>query len=98
MALIVAPEPPLANWFTALDEQMQRAAGFFADRPVVANLAAALGDGASLVEVLDSLEARDLRVIGVEGIEAGKLGGTRWERLPNLMQRLDERRQAADRV
>jgi len=94
MALVVAPEPPLEDWFSALDEQMQRAAGFFADRPVIANLAAALDADAGLPAVLDALRARELRIIGVEGIDPALLDGTAWDDLPNLMQRLDERREA----
>ena len=47
MALIVAPEAPLEPWLAALDEQMRRSAGFFADRPIIANLAA-INDGSQI--------------------------------------------------
>jgi len=84
MALVVAPEPPFADWFAALDQQMRGAAGFFADRPVVADLAAVFDDvGQEAVLVaLDGLTDRGLRVIGVEGVRPMLLAGTRWERLP----------------
>jgi septum site-determining protein MinC len=45
MALVVSPEYPMANWFAALDHQMLGAAGFFVDRPIVANLATTLEEG-----------------------------------------------------
>lgn len=87
MALIVAPEYPMADWFAALDQQMRGAAGFFIDRPIVANLAATLETGGpeAVHIVLEGLEARDLRLIGVEGVAAPLLAGTRWERLPKTL-------------
>src|ERR1700731_3824574 len=86
MALIISPELPLGNWFSVLDQQMQRSAGFFTDRPVIANLAGALGAEEGLEAVLDALDERSLRVIGIEGIDPELLAGTRWERLPKLSQ------------
>lgn len=92
MALIVAPEAPFEDWLTALDQQMERSAGFFADRPVVANLAATAAAGIAPESMLDALEARELRIIGVEGIDAGVLTGTRWARLPKFAQGRDAAR------
>lgn len=99
MALVIAPESPFAQWFAALDEQMRSAAGFFSDRPVVADLAAVLEDvGPEAVLVaLDGLEARGLRVIGVEGVRPALLAATRWGRLPtNLHGRDVAREPSAD--
>jgi septum site-determining protein MinC len=96
MALIVAPETPLAAWLAALDQQMRRAADFFADRPVVANLAAvfaAEGEQEAVLSALDALVARDLRVIGVEGIDPALLAHTRWARLPTTLQGRDVKRE-----
>src|SRR4029079_15232578 len=58
MALVIAPEPPFANWFAALDQQMRRSAGFFADRPVVVDLGA----------VFESV-GRDAIPVALDGIE-----------------------------
>jgi septum site-determining protein MinC len=99
MALVIAPEPPFTQWFAALDDQMRSAAGFFSDRPVVADLAAVLEDvGQEAVLIaLDGLEARGLRVIGVEGVRPTLLAATRWGRLPtNLHGRDVEREPSAD--
>lgn len=87
MALIVAPDYPMADWFAALDHQMRGAAAFFIDRPIVANLAATLESGGpdAVHIVLEGLEARNLRLIGVEGVAAPLLAGTRWERLPKIL-------------
>jgi septum site-determining protein MinC len=91
MALVVAPEFPMTNWFAAFDQQLRSAADFFADRPVVADLAATLEEGGpeALLIVLDGLEARNLRLVGVEGVDAALLAGTRWERLPKALHGRD---------
>ena len=89
LALVVAPEAPLGPWFLALDEQIGRSAGFFADRPVIANLADALGPGRGAADfraALDGLDARGLRVVGVDGIDPKLLAGTPWARLPLIVQ------------
>lgn len=99
MALVIAPEAPFGEWFAALDQQMRSAAGFFSDRPIVADLAAILEDvGQEAVLVaLDGLEARGLRVIGVEGVRPTLLAATRWGRLPtNLHGRDVAREPSAD--
>lgn len=91
MALVVSPEPPFTDWFAALDQQMQRSAGFFADRPVVVDLGAVLDSvGREAVPVaLDGLEERGLRVIGADGVAPGALAGTRWARLPTSLHGRD---------
>jgi septum site-determining protein MinC len=86
MALVVAPEFPMGDWFAALDRQLLSAPGFFYGRPVIVDLSAAVGDagpGAAAI-VLDGLEARDLRLVGVEGVDPALLAGTPWARLEAL--------------
>jgi septum site-determining protein MinC len=74
----------------------RRAAGFFADRPVIANLSAVQADEtADLAALLDALEARNMKLVAVEGTESARLTGTRWERLTNLRQRLEDTRETA---
>lgn len=91
MAMVVTPEAPTATWFAAFDQQMGRAANFFADRPVVANLEATLEEGGpdAVLIVLDGLDARGLRLVGIEGVDARLLAGTRWERLPKTLHGRD---------
>jgi septum site-determining protein MinC len=89
MALVVAPDWPLEDWLAALDEQLRRTAGLFGHRPVVANLGAAFEAGVgpkSVLSALDALAARDLRVIGVDGVDRAWLAGTRWAWLPIIPQ------------
>jgi septum site-determining protein MinC len=80
-ALVVAPEPPLADWFAALDGQIRAAADLFEGRPVVVDLrAVAAEDRETLLIVLDGLEARELHIAGVEGAPNALLAGSRWAR------------------
>jgi septum site-determining protein MinC len=92
MALTVAPTAPLKAWLAALDQHLGRTAALFADRPIVADLSAAAERGqgqdqrqACILAALDGLAARNLRVIGVQGIDAALLAGTRWARLPTIL-------------
>ncbi|HEX4742876.1 MAG TPA: septum site-determining protein MinC [Caulobacteraceae bacterium] len=101
LALTVAPEAPLERWFEALDDHMARSAGFFVGQPVVAALdALALIDEAArtVLEALDGLVARGLRVIGIEGIDAVLLAGTRWQGLPAIRNGRDVARGAEELV
>ena len=83
LALVLAPEFPMSDWFAAFDRQLNAAPGFFADRPIVADLRPALAEGGpqAIGLVLDTLALRDLKLIGAEGVEARHLAGTPWERL-----------------
>jgi septum site-determining protein MinC len=80
-ALVVAPEPPLVDWFAALDGQIRTAPDLFEGRPVVVDLRAVAAEGReTLLIVLDGLEARDLHLASVEGAPKALLAGTRWAR------------------
>jgi septum site-determining protein MinC len=86
MAIVLAPALPLGEWFTALDDQLRRAAGFFADKPVIANLTSVLDAEEGPEAVLEALDERGLSLIGIEGIEPALLDGTKWERLTKHSQ------------
>jgi len=86
LALIIAPEAPLDAWFAALDQHLGRAAALFAGRPVIVDLAGTADAADLAVQALDGLMARELRIIGVEGIEADLLAGTRWDGVPTVTQ------------
>lgn len=86
MALILVPEQPVTGWLAALDVHMQRAPGYFAQKPVVVNFLALLNDPADPATLLYALEARKLTLIGVEGVDRARLSGTRFATLPDLRQ------------
>jgi septum site-determining protein MinC len=70
MALVLAPEPPSEDWLGELDQLTQRSPGFFGGRPVVLDLSAMRPTPRSFTALLAELEARKVRVIGVEGCDA----------------------------
>lgn len=86
MALALTPEPPLAIWFSALDDHLRDARGLFTDRAVIVDLTLAAAEGREAVLImLDGLEGRGLRVIGLEGARPGLLDGTHWARMPTQL-------------
>jgi septum site-determining protein MinC len=90
MALVLSPEFPFGDWFAALDRQLAGAPGFYEGRPVVADLAAlATLERESLPVVLDGLAARNLRIVGVEGVPPARLAGTRWADAPTSLNGRD---------
>ncbi|RAK55595.1 septum site-determining protein MinC [Phenylobacterium soli] len=91
LALVLAPQFPMAEWFGDLDREMAEAPRFFAHRPVVVDLAAiaSAGPEAPMI-VLEGLEARGLRLVGVEGVSASSLAGTRWAGLAETLPGRDQ--------
>jgi septum site-determining protein MinC len=91
VALVVAPEFPIGDWFEALDRLLRGAPAVFADRPVVVDLAATLAEGGpeGVGIVLDGLEARELKLVGAVGVEPKVLAAARWERLATRLQGRD---------
>lgn len=74
IALALTPETPIADWLTGLDQQIARAPGFFAGKPVVLDLSLTQLHGPGLRAFVSELRERGIRVLGVEGIEAELLG------------------------
>lgn len=58
------------DWLGELDAQMERSPSFFEGKPVVLDLSSAGLQEPGLRALLQELRARDIRVIGLEGVEA----------------------------
>ena len=91
LALVVAPEFPMGDWFAALDRLQRGAPAMFADRPVVVDLRATVAEGGAEAVgiVLDGLEARGLKLVAAEGVEPKVLAAARWGRLAARVQGRD---------
>lgn len=91
LALTLAPEFPMSDWFAAFDRQVGGAPSFFAGRPIVVDLRATVAEGGPEAAplVLEGLEARNLKLIGVEGVDSRVLAGTPWERLATRLHGRD---------
>jgi septum site-determining protein MinC len=68
MAFAFAPQPPITDWLAALDATLQRSKSFFAGHPVALDLSAVQLSPAEIAELVGALEARGIRVLGIEGI------------------------------
>jgi septum site-determining protein MinC len=68
-AMVLAPEPPLADWLAELDAWLARSPGFFFGRPVVLDLAVLQPGKQGVAELLQNLAERNIKVMGIEGAE-----------------------------
>jgi septum site-determining protein MinC len=80
MALVLAPEPPLDEWMSALDAQIERSPSFFEGRPVLVDLAALPADQPDVAGLIESLRARGIRIVGTEGAHPSWQGVESWGR------------------
>jgi septum site-determining protein MinC len=74
LALVLAPEAPLADWMAELDSWNAKSPGFFLARPVILDLSAFTIEKDALASLVADLFERDIRIMGVEGVDASKLG------------------------
>lgn len=78
MALVLAPEPPVADWLAALDAQIGRAPSFFDARPVIVDLAALPRDQPDVAGLIGAMVERGIRVIGTEGAHPSWRDVAKW--------------------
>jgi septum site-determining protein MinC len=74
MALVFAPEPPLDEWFSELDDWCKRSPGYFVGRPIILDVSALPLDKEGLSKLIADLSEREIRIMGVEGTKASWLG------------------------
>lgn len=70
LALVLAPEKPIADWLADLDAWSERSPSFFAGRPVILDLAGLELGEAEITDLLAELAKRDIRIMALEGVEA----------------------------
>ena len=78
MALVLAPEPPLAGWLAALDAQIARAPAFFDARPVLLDLAGLPREQPDVAGLISAIAGRGIRIIGTEGAHPSWKGVEKW--------------------
>ena len=83
MAIVLAPESPIDDWLIRLDDQTRRAPEFFNERPVVLDFSA-MPPETDFSQVISTLKARDLGIIGIEGVAPELLDTEHWG-LPRLL-------------
>ncbi|HEX8663292.1 MAG TPA: septum site-determining protein MinC [Beijerinckiaceae bacterium] len=74
MALVLAPEPPVAAWLEGLDALMARSPGFFSGRAIVVDVSGLPQLKADLTHLIAELNGRGVRIMGIEGADPALLG------------------------
>ena len=74
LAFVLAPDPPFDEWLAELDQRLLHQSAFFTNRPVILDLAALMPTMAETQRVVAAVEARGLRLVAVEGVNADWVG------------------------
>lgn len=73
VAFVFCPVVPIAGWLDEIDATLARSPGFFVGRPVVLDLSAVDLSPTAIAHLVTSLEQRNVRVHGIEGVDAAHL-------------------------
>jgi septum site-determining protein MinC len=74
IAFVLMPEPPLFEWLAKLDEWTSQFAGYFIGKPVVLDVSAIVLSNNAIVHLIGELQNRNIRIMGLEGIEHSDCG------------------------
>jgi len=81
VAFVFAPIVPIVDWLADIDATLDRSPGFFVGKPIVLDLSAVDLSRAAIAHLVVSLEKKNIRVLGIEGVDATLLTPT----LPPLL-------------
>jgi septum site-determining protein MinC len=70
---VFCPVVPIAGWLDEIDATLARSPGFFVGKPVVLDLSAVDLSQTAIAHLLTSLEQRNIRVLGIEGVDSARL-------------------------
>lgn len=73
VAFVFSPVVPIVSWLELLDTTLARSPGFFAGKPVVLDLSALDLSASAILHLVKNIEARNIRILGIEGIDAERL-------------------------
>ena len=73
VAFVFCPVVPIAGWLDEIDATLARSPGFFVGKPVVLDLSAVDLSQPAIAHLVASLEQRNIRVLGIEGVDAAHL-------------------------
>jgi septum site-determining protein MinC len=69
VAFVFSPVVPVAGWLEEVDTTLARSPGFFVGKPVVLDLSALELSSSGITHLVSSLEQRNIRVLGLEGVD-----------------------------
>jgi septum site-determining protein MinC len=73
VAFTFCPVVPIAGWLEEIDATLARSPGFFVGKPVVLDLSAVDLSQSAIAHLIKSLEQRNIRILGIEGVNAAQL-------------------------
>ena len=76
VAFVFSPVVPVIEWLADIDATLARSPGFFVGKPVVLDLSALDLSTSAIAHLIVSLEKKNIRVLGIEGVEPGSLTPT----------------------
>jgi septum site-determining protein MinC len=71
---MLTPEPPVWDWLADLNGWISQAPGYFVGKPVILDLSAVTLSNSAIVQLVSELLAREIRVMGLEGIDPHEAG------------------------
>ena len=76
VAFVFSPVVPIVDWLAEIDATLSRSPGYFVGKPIVLDLAAVDLSSSAIAHLLGSLNERNIRVLGVEGVAEERLAAT----------------------
>jgi septum site-determining protein MinC len=73
VAFVFAPVVPIVEWLSEIDATLATSPGFFVGKPVVLDLSGVDLSRPAIAHLVGNLEQRNIRVLGIEGVDADRL-------------------------
>ena len=73
VAFVFSPTVPIVAWLEEIDATLAHSPGFFVGKPVVLDLSAVDLSQSAIAHLVTSLEQRNIRILGIEGVDAACL-------------------------
>jgi septum site-determining protein MinC len=73
LAFVFSPVVPIMEWLEDIDATVARSPGFFVGKPVVLDLSAFELSRPAITHLIVSLEKKNIRILGIEGVDAAQL-------------------------
>ena len=73
VAFVFSPVVPIVDWLGEIDNTLARSPGYFVGKPIVLDLSAVDLSGPAIAHLLGNLGERNIRVLGIEGVDEERL-------------------------
>jgi septum site-determining protein MinC len=76
VAFVFSPVVPIVDWLGEIDATLARSPGYFVGKPIVLDLSAVDLSNSAIAHLLGSLGERNIRVLGIEGVDEERLAAS----------------------